>query len=145
MAKEEVNNSCLFADRLASLMRQRRLKHRELAEIAGVSKAAVGKWLRGTTPGSGELFKIARALGVPMESFFDAIPYVTPPAEALHSAALETPIAFLSPKIRKAQADALEVLSSPQGREVFADVLMRWAAAASAPQGGQKKTSIRVL
>src|ERR1035438_10437868 len=114
MAKEEVNNSCLFADRLASLMRQRRLKHRELAEIAGVSKAAVGKWLRGTTPGSGELFKIARALGVPMESFFDAIPHVEPPAEALHHPVCETPVAFLSPESRKHVAGMLEIMSTPQ-------------------------------
>jgi transcriptional regulator with XRE-family HTH domain len=126
-------------------MRQRRLKHRELAEIAGVSKAAVGKWLRGTTPGGAELFKIARALGVPMESFFDAIPYVEPPIEALCHPLYETPVDFLSPKARKDVATMLELMSTPQGIEAYRQITEILFRGVGAPQAADEKTSKQVL
>ena len=145
MAKDKVENSSPFANRLASIMLERRLKHRELAEIAGVSKAAVGKWLRGTTPGAAELFKIARALGVPMESFFDAIPHVEPPAEALHHPVCETPVAFLSPESRKHVAGMLEIMSTPQGAEAWRQTIETLYRGAGALQASDENTSKQVL
>jgi transcriptional regulator with XRE-family HTH domain len=103
VAKQKVKNSSLFAQHLASLMREHRLKHRQLAEVAGVSKAAVGKWLRGTMPGAGEVFKIARALNIPMEYFFQAIEDL--PASEAEKAILRTfPEQIPADKIRSAAA-----------------------------------------
>jgi transcriptional regulator with XRE-family HTH domain len=146
VAKQKVKNSSLFAQRLASLMREHRLKHRQLAEAAGVSKAAVGKWLRGTTPGARELFKIARALGVTMESFFDAIPYVKPPVEALFTEPPGgVPVNFLKPWLRKLYAHMFEMMSTPQGIEAFLQRSRKLYHAASTLQGAQKNISKEVL
>jgi transcriptional regulator with XRE-family HTH domain len=150
VAKEELNNSSPFASRLALLMRQRRLKHRELAEVVGVSKAAVGKWLRGTTPGAGELFKMARALGVTMESFFDAIPYVKPPKQvSLTTSPVEMKVKHLSAYYRKLYAGWFETFSTPEGaaafHEAFRQMYMESFIAAAAAQSAQKEISKQVL
>ena len=80
-ATRKCNNSSTLADRLKALMGERSLTQKKVAEAAGVSRAAVAKWLQGTSPGAGELFKIARAFDKPMEWFFAAIPETQANAE----------------------------------------------------------------
>ena len=115
--KEEI--SCPFSEHLARLMRERGLKHREIAAIAGVSKTAVGKWLKGTIPGAAELFRIAKFFGKPMESFFDGIPFVAPPVEATFVPPGEMPVNFIDPELREDYARMFEQMSTPGVSEAF--------------------------
>jgi transcriptional regulator with XRE-family HTH domain len=113
-----VNNISPFAERLKSLIQERGLTHREVAEAAGVTKNAVGKWLKGTIPGARELFRLAKFFGKPMESFFDGIPYVKPETQSL---LVDPPggisVESLSPKWRKFYAGMFEMISTPEDRK----------------------------
>ena len=66
-----MKNISPFAERIKSLIRERNLTQRQVAEAAEVTKNAVGKWIRGTVPGAVEVFKLARAFGKPMEWFLE--------------------------------------------------------------------------
>lgn len=119
-SKEKCKNLSAFGNRLKVLMEERQLTQEQVASAVGVSRAAVGTWLHGTIPGARELFILAKFLEKPMESFFDAIPYVKPPAEALY---VDPPggvsISHLSAEWRKFYAGMFETMSTPEGREAF--------------------------
>ncbi|HOX59000.1 MAG TPA: helix-turn-helix transcriptional regulator [Candidatus Paceibacterota bacterium] len=89
-----MNDDSPFAERLKALIQERGLTQLQVGRAAGVSKNAVGKWLRGAVPGARELFKLARAFEKPMEWFFEGEP-PAPASEAdksaLHTSPAEMP------------------------------------------------------
>lgn len=57
-----------FPEKLNRLMKDKRLKGKQIAEAIGVSDNAVSRWRNGQTfPRSIELMRLARLLGVTME------------------------------------------------------------------------------
>jgi transcriptional regulator with XRE-family HTH domain len=75
-------------------MRERQLTQQQVADAAGVSRTAVIKWLRGTTPGAGELFRLSKYFQRPMEWFFEGTPgqaVSEADKSALHTAPEEMP------------------------------------------------------
>jgi transcriptional regulator with XRE-family HTH domain len=142
VAKEKIIKSCPLAQRLASIMRERRLKHRELAEAVGVSKAAVGKWLRGTTPGAGELFRLSKFFEKPMEWFMEAIPYTEQQGKALNLLSPgQVPVNFISPELRKFYAAMFEAVNTPEGVKGLQETFRRLARSATRPRHAPKESS----
>ena len=59
-------------DKVRSWMKSRGLKQRELAGLIGVTESMMSRFLRGTRfLGWRPLLKLARVMGVPLESFFE--------------------------------------------------------------------------
>lgn len=71
-ADNDFGNS--FAERLREMMGLRKLTQQSLADAVGVSQATVFKWLNGTLPRSGELYRLAKFLGKPMEWMMEGTP-----------------------------------------------------------------------
>ena len=123
MQEKRVKKIGPFPERLNVLIRERHLTHREIAEVAGVSKAAVGQWLSGTVPNAGAVFRIARAFDKPMEWFFEAIPD-EPASEAEKAALLHTPERIPADKFRSAAQ--VVGLSSPQDMDRLIDLHLNY-------------------
>lgn len=150
LSKEKCKNLSAFGNRLKVLMEERQLTQEQVASAVGVSRAAVGTWLHGTIPGARELFILARFFEKPMESFFDAIPYIKPPAEALYDDPPGgVPVKFLSPEWRKFYAGMFEMMSTPEGSEAFKQAFRqafeKLSPAIGSPQAADEKTSNQVL
>lgn len=132
--------------RLKALMEERDLTQQQVAEAAGVSRAAVSKWLQGTIPGARELFRLAKFLDKPMESFFDAIPHVKPTTEALY---VDPPggvsMSHLSADWRKFYAGMFEKMSTPEGVEAFRQTFEKLFPASRTPQSAPVEKSKQVL
>ena len=134
-AREKCKNSNAFGERLKAIMEERGLTQQQVAKVAGVSRAAVSKWLRGTIPGARELFVLAKFLEKPMESFFDGIPYTEPPARVLCADPPGgVPVQFLSAKWRKFYAGMFELMSTPAGIEAFKQTFEKLLPAGGTPQ-----------
>jgi transcriptional regulator with XRE-family HTH domain len=99
LQEKSVTPVTFFSARLRSLMQQRDLTQREVAKAAGVSRTAIVKWLKGSIPGAGELFRLARFFGQPMESFLAMFPEA-PASEADDAALLRDPEAFPVNKLK---------------------------------------------
>ncbi len=56
-------------------MRKKKLTQKTLGEAIGVAQSAISGWLNGAFPGSAELYRLSRALGVEMQWFFDSFPH----------------------------------------------------------------------
>lgn len=62
----------LFSDNLASLMRERNMTQKELAEETGLSKGAVNKYVNGTRmPGAKAILNISYALDCDLMDLID--------------------------------------------------------------------------
>ena len=135
-----------FAERLKLLIRERDLTQREVAEVAGVTKNAVGKWIRGTVPGAGEVFKLAQAFQKPMEWFFEAIPYNPAANKALDMLPpAQVPVDHVPPELRSFYAAMFEMLSTPQGIEVFHQRFKQLYPTAARPAEPSKEKAKQVL
>lgn len=66
MDKKEAPIDLGFAKRLKEIMKERRLKQKDIAVLAGVSPAAVSGWMKGkvAVPEAGILKRLAKALSV---------------------------------------------------------------------------------
>ena len=149
-ASDKCEKSNAFGDRLKALMEERGLTQQQVADAAGVSRSAAAKWQHGTIPGARELFNLAKFLDKPMESFFDAIPYVEPTTEALHADPPGgVPVNFLSPEWRTFYAGMFEMMSTPQGTEAFKQAFRqafeKLSPATAPPQAPGENTSNQVL
>jgi transcriptional regulator with XRE-family HTH domain len=69
--KNSAGNS--FAERLAELMAAHGLTQKQLGTAIDVAQASVFKWLNGTLPRSGELCRLAKHFGVPMEWLLEGV------------------------------------------------------------------------
>lgn len=81
-------NGNLFGKRLAALMESRGLTQASLGTAIGVSQATIFKWLNGTMPRSGELYRLAKFLGHTMEWFLADIQSEMPSQEESDTTAI---------------------------------------------------------
>ena len=127
MRKRKSNQSVNFAKRLKSLMITRQLTQQKVADAAGVSRTAVVKWLRGSIPGSAELFNLASAVGVSIEWFFEVIPNRTPTeAETDKMQIMSVPVDALAPDLKKQIVGNAEMAITPGFVEAVAKAFSEW-------------------
>ena len=129
-------------------MEERGLTQQQVADAAGVSRAAVAKWLQGTIPGAGEVFKIARAFKTTMEWFFESIPYDASSPDAIKFLPpAQVPADQVPPALRNLYAALFELTSTPEGHETIRRAFGAAAQAMSAAtqRGTSKESSTLVL
>ncbi len=123
----------MFSERLAALMAERNLKQVELSEAVSVSPATVFKWLNGTLPRSGELYRLAKFFGRKMEWFLEGEEGTDLTQEEADTIAIEQTEAIKFLRYMRAQGMELNQF------EEWMDVLNRINAIKGLP--GQKKAS----
>lgn len=99
-------------------MNSKGLTQQQAADQAGVSQTAVAKWLHGSVPRAGELFNFAKANGVNVEWFFEAIPYQKD-EKALRLPIAKAPASAIPPEIRHDVAAGIEVANDPELAKAF--------------------------
>ena len=86
----------LFSNRLSSLMSERNINQREIAQVVGVSESTVGKWLLlKAIPRMGVIQKLADYFNVGKSYFLEDVPdqtqgYYTDPEVAEYAEELRT-------------------------------------------------------
>lgn len=127
MRKRKSNQSDTFAKRLKSLMITRQLTQQKVADAAGVSRTAVIKWLRGAIPGSGELYRLSKALQKPMEWFLEVIPYDKPTKAELDKMPIASVRASaIPPEMREHIATSFDVGTNPELLKAFFNAFGRF-------------------
>jgi transcriptional regulator with XRE-family HTH domain len=115
--KQAENNRSEFAKRLRQLMDERDLTQRQVADAAGVTRASVIKWLKNSYPGSAELYRLSKALGMEMQWFFEVIPYVPiPEKQAAKMPSKDIPASAVAPEHRAGATFAMKAAAIPELR-----------------------------
>ena len=75
MGESEVNmNRFAIGNNIHEILKERKMSQSKLAEAIGIDMNSVSKWMNGRMqPNSYSLYKIAKALGVPMERRMEGI------------------------------------------------------------------------
>ena len=112
-----------FSSQLRARMKACQIGQVALAEAVGVAQSAVSGWLNGAFPGSAELYRLSKVLGVEMQWFFEVIPHIPiPEAKVAKMKPHEIPASAIAPEQRAHTALVMKAASMPELIESLRDL-----------------------
>lgn len=104
-------------------MSERKLTQQQVADAVGLSRVAVVKWLKGSYPGSAELYRLSKVLSVEMQWFFEVIPHIPiPETKIAKMKPNEIPASAIAPEQRSHTALVMKAASMPELIESLRDL-----------------------